>query len=76
MEAASSVQEKDKMADGSGFPSPLPCVVAILRIWKERGVISDKSRGKEAKIIFLSEVISPILTPKKIGKIDCIVSIL
>ena len=28
MEVASSVQEKDKMADGSGFPSPLPCVVA------------------------------------------------
>ena len=28
MEVASSVQEKDKMADGSVFPSPLPCVVA------------------------------------------------
>ena len=28
MEAASSVKEKEKMADGSGFPSPLPCVVA------------------------------------------------
>ena len=28
IQAASSVQKKDKMADGSGFPSPLPCADA------------------------------------------------
>ena len=29
MEAASSVQKKDKMADGSGFPSPSPGLLFI-----------------------------------------------
>ena len=46
MEVASSVQEKDKMVDGSGFPSPLPCIVANLLIFEgKRWVISDKNRG-------------------------------
>ena len=50
MEVASSVQEKDKMADGSGFPSPLPCVVANLLIFEgKRWVISDKNRSREQK---------------------------
>ena len=37
MEAAYTVQQKDKMADGSGFPSPLPCVVAKLLIFEGKG---------------------------------------
>ena len=50
LEVASSVQEKDKMADGSGFPSLLPCVVANLLIFEgKRWVISDKNRGREQK---------------------------
>ena len=78
MEAASSVQEKDKMADGSGFPSPLPCVVSNLLIFEgKRWVLSDKNCGKGTKILFLSEVISPILLPKKQEKlIDRVVSLL
>ena len=78
MEAASSVQEKDKMADGSGFPSPLPCLVSSLLIFEgKRWVLSDKNCGKGTKILFLSEVISPILSPKKQEKlIDRVVSLL
>ena len=65
MEAALSVQEKDKMADGS-----IPCIVANLLIFEgKRWVISDKNRGKGTKIVFLSEVISPILSPKKRKKL-------
>ena len=75
VEAASSVQEKDKMADGSGFPSPLHCFDSNLQIFE--WVISDKNCGKGTKILFLSEVISPILLPKKQEKlIDRVVSLL
>ena len=50
----------------AGFPSPLRCVVANLLIFEgKRWVISDKNRGKGTKILFLSEVISPILSLKK-----------
>ena len=34
MEAALTVQQKNKMVDRSGFPSPLPCVVAYLLIFE------------------------------------------
>ena len=41
------MQEKNKMADGSDFPSPFPCVVANLLIFEGKGwVISDKNRRK------------------------------
>lgn len=71
MEAASSVQKKDKMADGSGFPSPLPWVVVNLLIFEGKGwVISDKNGGKGTTIIFLSEVIiSPIISARKQEKL-------
>ena len=66
MNAASSVQKKDKMADGWGFPSPLPSVVANLLIFEaKKWVISDKIRANETKIIFLSELISPTFSLKK-----------
>ena len=53
IEAASSVLKKDKMADRSGFPSPLPCVVANLLIFEEkRCVILGKNCGKGTKILF------------------------
>ena len=78
METASSVQEKDKMADGSGFPSPVPCVFSNLLIFEgKRWVIADKNCGKGTKMIFLSEVISPILSRKEQEKlIDRVVSLL
>ena len=70
IEAASSVLKKDKMADRSGFPSPLPCVVANLLIFEEkRCVILGKNCGKGTKILFLSEVISSVLSPKKQEKL-------
>ena len=48
MEAALSGQEKDKIADGSGSPSPLPFVAANLPIFEGKGwVISDKNRVRE-----------------------------
>ena len=54
IEAASSVQQKDQMADGSGFSSPLPCVITKLLIFEEKGwVISDKNYGKGTKTIML-----------------------
>ena len=46
--SALSVQEKDKIADGSGSPSPLPCVAANLPIFEgKEWVISDKNRVRE-----------------------------
>ena len=70
METASSVQKKDTMADRSGVRSPLPCIVANLLIFEEkRCVISSKNCGKATKILFLSEVISSVLSPKKQEKL-------
>ena len=40
MEAALTVQQKNKMVDGSGFPSPLPCVVAYLLIFEGNYILS------------------------------------
>ena len=37
LEATLSEQQKDKMADGSGFPSPLPSIVTKLLIFEEKG---------------------------------------
>ena len=39
LEATLSEQQKDKMADGSGFPSPfpLPSIVTKLLIFAEKG---------------------------------------
>ena len=69
-EAVSSVQKKDKMADGSGFPSPLSCVVVNLLIFEGKGwVISDKNGGKVTKIVFLSEVSSLIISSKEQEKL-------
>ena len=66
MEAVSSVQEKGKNGGRIRFPTPLPCVVAKLLIFEGKGwVISDKNHRKGTIIIFLSEVISPMLSPKK-----------
>ena len=57
MEAASSVQEKDKMAEGSGFVFSLPYVVANLLILDGQGwVISDNNYGSGTKMISLCEV--------------------
>ena len=70
MEAASSVQplHKDKMADGSGFLSPLSYVVANLLIFEGKGwVIKTCDRG--TKTIFLCQVIRPMLSPKKQEKL-------
>ena len=39
MEAALTVQQKNKMVDGSGFPSPLPCVVAYLLIFERNYIL-------------------------------------
>lgn len=47
MEAASSVQEKGKMEDGSGFPPPLPCVVAKLLIFEGKGWVQIKIVERE-----------------------------
>ena len=52
------------MVDESGFASALPCVVANLLIFEGKGwVISDKNGGKVTKIISLSRVIGPIISP-------------
>ena len=59
MEAASSVQHKDKMVDGSGSLPPRSCVVANLLIFLK------KNYGRGTKTIFLCEVIKPVLSPKK-----------
>ena len=70
MKATSFVQKKDKMANGWGFPSPLPSVVANLLIFEgKKWVISDKTRVNETKITFLSELISPTFLPKKQEKL-------
>ena len=55
MEAASSVQEKDKMAEGSGFAFSLP--FANLLILEGQGwVFSDNNYGSGTKMISLCEV--------------------
>ena len=71
MEAASPVQEKDKTADGSGFPSPSAALLLNVFLFERKWwVITDENgSGKGTKIIFLSEVISPILSPKKHQKL-------
>ena len=57
MEAVSSLQQKDKMADGSGFPSPLifweKGVVAYISR-KCQGLILDKNYAKGTKQYFLN----------------------
>ena len=71
LKAASPVQEKDKTADGSGFPSPSAALLLNVFLFeREWWVITDENgSGKGTKIIFLSEVISPILSPKKHQKL-------
>ena len=58
MEAASSVQHKHKMADGSGLPSPRSCVAANLLIFL-------KIMVGEQKQYSCVKSIRPMLSPKK-----------
>ena len=59
MEAAASVQQKDKMVDGAGPPPP-PASALWLIFW-----FFNKNYGRGTKTIFLWEVIRPMLSPKK-----------
>ena len=58
MEAAASVQQKDKMVDGSGPPPPASALWLIFWFF-------NKNYGRGTKTIFLWEVIRPMLSPKK-----------
>ena len=49
MEAASSVEEKDKVADGSGFPSPLPLRLFLI-FWFLRGKVESFQKKKKIMV--------------------------
>ena len=67
MEAASSVQHKDKIVDGSGPPPPGSCVVANLLIFLKKIMVEEQKQYSCVKLL------DPCYRLKKTGKIDRVV---